>query len=742
MSPTDDIKPGVEIGRYRIVKRLGGGASGTVYEAFDQRLERPVAMKIADVPDAAAAHDEFAQRFSREARIAASLSHPNLCPVYDFGTHSGRPFIVMALLPGATLVDLVARHAPLSADRIVVLLRPIAEALVEMHRSGLVHGDIKPQNILLDTRLEPMLTDFGLARPERFVGDGDAPGTRDPGGTTGSPAYLAPEQLQPGERVGPAADMHAFGVVLYELMTGRLPFTGSPEEMIGQIINAPPTRPSQIASGVSRDLEQMCLHLLRKQPSERPSAAEIARRMRAVADRGTYNLVPHADAGNAASGPAGAPDASPDGSRPVAAAAAPAAPSGRPGRSRAARRAPRESRSHEWPSIIGLLLALVVLIAIGYGMYTQRPWDWIASWLPTDSEIESAPETEDGGPSPRPAPGVEPERSPEPPTAPDAPANSADAPQMVGQTDPELIAAPGRLFARGKEIAVAVTALPAAPQGRAAAWWTADDPEQLEPLEASLLVPAREGGSIVGVLISESGETVAVLGESWYARVDAAGGPPVTNRVSGWLTAQQAATTPTGSFALLQKTRVENQKRISVWKVADGANPDHRMAIYCDASTTALALSPDGRGLAFGDFSGRVSMQQVARGAEVLAELQVAGPVTGLGFSSDNLQLAVAHEPSEAASAGITLFTYASGQWNETQRIVTEGHVAHSVNWSPDAKRVSGVMQDGFGLIWELEGNERPWRIADVAGDAIAWIDADTLVAGHIDGRVRRWKAE
>lgn len=735
MSEAPDIEPGVEIGRYRIVRRIGGGAAGTVFEAFDHRLERPVAIKIADVPAAVADQDEFAKRFSREARIAASLSHPNLCPVYDFGTHEGRPFIVMALLPGATLADLVARHAPLAADRILVLLRPIAEALAEMHRSGLVHRDIKPQNILLDARLEPLLTDFGLARPELFIGGGEAPaaGRR----VAASPAYLAPEQLQAGQRVGPAADMHAFGVVMYELMTGRLPFRGTDDEVVQQITNDPPPRPSQIAAGVSRDLEQLCLHLLRKPPAERPSAAETARRMRAIAERGSFNIIPHDESESLALQPAAAP-ASP---APSAGLAPPPAPAPPPRPSRAARPSSHGSRFGEWPSILGLLLMLVVLISLGYALTTQRPWEWLTSLQPEKGEVDSVPQVEPGTRSPDAGPSVGPSRAAAPPAASDAPADAADGMQVAEQIDPELIAAPGYLFARGDEIAVAAAALPAAPQGRAAAWWSGDDPRQLESLDAGSLVPAREGANIVGVVISASGETVAVLGEAWYARIAATGGSPVTNRVSGWLTVERAATASTGDFALLQKTALENQKRISVWKVADGANPTERMAIYCDASTTALTLAPDGRGLAFGDTSGRVSMQSVARAGEVLAELRVPGPVSGLAFSTGNLQLAIAHEAGESASAGIVLFTYASGEWSETRRIASGGPAAHSLHWSPDAARLCGVTPDGFASVWDLEGGEPPRRIANVAGSAIAWVDADTLIAGHSDGRVRRWRA-
>lgn len=259
---TSSLSLPARIGRFEVLQLLGGGGFGVVYRARDPQLDREVAVKV--LRPEALGGPEARERFLREARAAARVRHANLCPLYEAHADGPEPYLVLALLRGPTLdAWLRERGGPLPAGEAARLTRKLAVALAALHAAGIVHRDLKPANVLLDNG-EPIVTDFGLAR----LG-GDAALTQ-AGVVLGTPAYMAPEQAAGAtHEVGPGADVYALGVVLYEMLAGRLPYHGSITEVLAQAARGEPAPPSTHQPATDRRLEAICLTALAKDPARR-----------------------------------------------------------------------------------------------------------------------------------------------------------------------------------------------------------------------------------------------------------------------------------------------------------------------------------------------------------------------------------------------------------------------------------------------------------------------------------------
>lgn len=272
-SRPDDPLP-TNIGRYVIQEQLGAGGMGTVYKAHDPQLDRVVALKLPRFDGPARDRDIRIQRFQREARAAAQIWHPHVCPIHDVGEHEGQPFVVMAYVPGQSLADRLADKGRYEdTAEAVALMRQILDALEAVHKHGIIHRDLKPGNILIDAAGRAVLTDFGLARPAE-----DAEHLTSEGVILGTPSYMAPEQAA-GEanQIGPGTDVYSLGAVLYQMLTGQLPFTGTTPAVLARIIHDEPPMPHTIRPDLDPGLEKILLRALRKSVADRYPDAQAFR---------------------------------------------------------------------------------------------------------------------------------------------------------------------------------------------------------------------------------------------------------------------------------------------------------------------------------------------------------------------------------------------------------------------------------------------------------------------------------
>lgn len=255
--------------RYRLEEKIGEGGMAVVYRGSDLVLNRPVAIKV--LRWQFAADQNFLRRFEREAQAAARLSHPNIVSVYDVGRDDGLRYIVMEYVAGSTLKELIAQRAPLPLENVIHIVRQVAAALDYAHQQGLVHRDIKPQNILVDERGIVKVTDFGIAKGLSDISLTEA------GLGMGTIHYVSPEQAR-GEPATPASDIYSLGIVLFEMLTGRLPFEAdSPIGLAMKHVHEPPPSPRQFNPTIPPTVEAIILRALAKNPRQRfPTAGALA----------------------------------------------------------------------------------------------------------------------------------------------------------------------------------------------------------------------------------------------------------------------------------------------------------------------------------------------------------------------------------------------------------------------------------------------------------------------------------
>jgi len=265
-------------GRYRVLHKLGAGGMADVWLAEDQHLQRQVALKV--LHRHFAQDREFVARFQREAEAAAALQHPNIVSVYDRGEVDGTSYIAMQYVQGPTLKELIDRG--LSPEQAVMLIRQVLEAARAAHRHGIVHRDLKPQNVIISDEGVALVTDFGIAR----AGVSEITQT---GSVMGTPHYLSPEQAQ-GYEVSSVSDLYSIGVLLYEALTGRVPFEGESAVAVAmKQVSQTPQRPSSINPQVSPALDAVVMRALEKEPGQRFQSADafIAALDQAMREPGT-----------------------------------------------------------------------------------------------------------------------------------------------------------------------------------------------------------------------------------------------------------------------------------------------------------------------------------------------------------------------------------------------------------------------------------------------------------------------
>ena len=372
-------------GRYEIVERIAQGGMATVYVGLDRRLERQVAVKVMH---AHLAEDPgFVARFHREARAAARITHPNVVAVYDQGQDAGHVFLVMELVAGRTLRALLREHGSLPSDRALALLEPIAAALSAAHAQGIVHRDVKPENVLLGDDGRVLVADFGLARAIETSAL-----TQTTGLLLGTVAYLSPEQVRSGN-ADARSDVYAAGVTLFEMVTGSAPFTGdTPLSVAYQHTHDDIPAPSSVRAGTPTVVDELVRATTAREPDERlkDGAAlldSVRRTRRAIATGiGSATIaLPREDQQTIALGAPGLP---------VAPAAPARAPRPSRGEAREARRrekhvaagfAPRAPRPprRSWRQRRGLIIAIVLVVLtviagtggwwFGYARYSREP---------------------------------------------------------------------------------------------------------------------------------------------------------------------------------------------------------------------------------------------------------------------------------------------------------------------------------------------------------------------------------
>jgi len=267
-----------KLGKYEIRRELGKGAMGVVYEGFDPTIERVVALKTIRA-DQLGGEDaaEIMARFRREAQAAGRLNHPRIVSIYEYGEDAGTTFIAMEFVAGRSLRESFEQNARFSVPQIVRIMSQLLEALDYSHRQGVVHRDIKPANIMLLADGTVKVADFGIARIE-------SSNLTQTGMILGTPSYMSPEQFM-GQKIDGRSDLFSSGVILYQLLTGERPFTGSPTTIMHKVLQENPLPPSQLNVQAPRPFDQVVKRALEKRPEDRfQTASEFAQAIRAAAD--------------------------------------------------------------------------------------------------------------------------------------------------------------------------------------------------------------------------------------------------------------------------------------------------------------------------------------------------------------------------------------------------------------------------------------------------------------------------
>jgi len=273
----DPLEGALLDGRYLVESKIASGGTSTVYRGLDVRLDRPVAVKVMD--SRYAGDDQFLTRFRLEARTVARLKNPGLVAVYDQGLDARHPFLVMELIEGGTLRELLAERGPMPPHAVAAVLRPVLGGLGAAHLAGLVHRDVKPENVLISDDGDVKIADFGLVRAVAAAGITSA------SVILGTAAYLSPEQVRDGN-ASPRSDVYSVGILTYELLTGRTPFTGDSALSIAyQRLDTDVPPPSAVIGGVPTQFDELVERATARDPARRfADATEMGAELDAIAE--------------------------------------------------------------------------------------------------------------------------------------------------------------------------------------------------------------------------------------------------------------------------------------------------------------------------------------------------------------------------------------------------------------------------------------------------------------------------
>jgi hypothetical protein len=670
-----------QFGRYRILRPLGRGGMGTVYLALDAQLGRQVALKV---PRFAADDDpQVLARFYREARAAARLQHPNLCPVYDVGQLNDVHYLTMAYVEGRPLSALTAADQLLPPHQAALLVRQIALAMEEAHAHGVVHRDLKPSNVLINKRGEPVVMDFGLAR--RPAADEERL-TR-PGALLGTPAYMAPEQVYgDGDAIGPACDIYSLSVLLYELLTGRPPFEGSLGEIMVKVYQEEPPPPSAHRPGLDSRLEAICLKGMAKKVEDRyGSMTELAQAL------GQYLQAVGAPAADLPGPPLAAP-------------------------TRRAGPAPRRRRG--WLVLCGSGAALaavtaLVLLAVwwpgravtptGPGRPTDRE---LAASSATDAEKSPRDTAADGG-KPRPDPRSSAKETPGPEVKPRAPA----------------------IFkGHGK----AVNAVAFAPGGRLALSGGDDSTLRLWDLQDGHEVRRFLGHekAVKSVAFSPDGTRIVSASEDGTARVwDAEKGDELQSFGGHGEAVSSAVFSPDGRRCLSGGS----DGMLRLWDPVNGKEERHFEGH--DQPVWAVTFSADGLRALSGGGDGTLRLWKVEDGSQVRRIETGADAVLAVALSADGR-----HAFSAGADGAVRMWDLETSR--EVRAFKGHSEAALALALSPDGRRLLSGGEDGTVRLWEVAGGEpHPFDGHAGAGKGVAFSpDGRTALSGGDDRTVRPWQ--